>query len=201
MPIPTPFHSRTSAACESFEWRNWSGYLAAALYEPSHEREYYAIRNAAGVIDVSPLYKYEIAGPDAASLVDRIVTRDVGKCRIGQVLYTPWCDEHGKVIDDGTVWRLEENRFLITAADPNLRWFQDVGAGLQVSVADVSGDFGALALQGPLSKAILKEALDEVDLDKLKFFHLAEGMVDGFPVTVTRTGYTGDLGYELWVRP
>jgi aminomethyltransferase len=201
MPIPTPFHSRTSAACESFEWRNWSGYLAAALYEPSHEREYYAIRNAAGVIDVSPLYKYEIAGPDAASLVDRIVTRDVGKCRIGQVLYTPWCDEHGKVIDDGTVWRLEENRFLITAADPNLRWFQDVGAGLQVSVADVSGDFGTLALQGPLSKAILKEALDEVDLDKLKFFHLAEGMVDGFPVTVTRTGYTGDLGYELWVRP
>jgi aminomethyltransferase len=201
MPIPTPFHSRASAACDSFEWRNWSGYLAAATYEPSHEREYYAIRNAAAVIDVSPLYKYEISGPDAARAVDRIVTRDVNKCRIGQVMYTPWCDERGKVIDDGTVWRLEENRFLITAADPNLRWFEDVGYGLQMSVSDVSAELGALALQGPLSRAILKDALDGVDLATLKYFHLAEGTVDGFPVTVTRTGYTGDLGYELWVRP
>ena len=137
MPIPTPFHTRTAPLCESYEWRTWSGYLAAGVYEPSHEREYYAIRNSAALIDVSPLFKYEISGPDAARLVDRIVTRDVSKCRVGQVLYTPWCDEDGQVIDDGTVHRLAENHFRITAADPNLRWFQDVGYGLDARVVDV----------------------------------------------------------------
>jgi len=95
MPLPTPFHSRTSAVCDSYEWRNWSGYLSAGLYEPSHEREYYAIRNSAGLIDVSPLFKYEVTGPDAARLVDRVITRDVTKQKISQVYYTPWCDSHG----------------------------------------------------------------------------------------------------------
>ena len=121
MPIPTPFHSRTSAVCESYEWRSWSGYLAAGLYEPSFEREYFAIRNSAAMIDVSPLFKYEITGPDAARVVDRIVTRDVSKCRPRQVIYSPWCDEEGKVIDDGVIARLDENHFRITAADPNLQ--------------------------------------------------------------------------------
>ncbi|MFW6097929.1 MAG: aminomethyl transferase family protein, partial [Chloroflexota bacterium] len=138
MPQPTPFHNRTSALCESYEWREWSGYLAAATYEPSHEREYFAIRNSAALIDVSPLFKYEIIGPDAQPAVDRIITRDLSRCRVGQVLYTPWCDEEGKVIDDGTVARLDENRFRITAADPNLRWFQDVSYGFDVQVVDVS---------------------------------------------------------------
>lgn len=201
MPLPTPFHSRTAALCESHEWRNWSGYLSASLYEPSHEREYYAIRNSAGLIDVSPLYKYEVAGPDAGRLVDRIVTRNIAKCRVGQVMYTPWCDAQGKVIDDGTVSRLDDNHYRLTSADPNLRWFQDVGYGLNAQVANVSQDLAALALQGPNSRAILKEIVAGVDLDKLKYFHLAEGRVDNFPITITRTGYTGDLGYELWVRP
>ncbi|MEZ4516616.1 MAG: aminomethyltransferase family protein [Chloroflexota bacterium] len=201
MPLPTPFHSRTSAVCESYEWRNWSGYLSAGLYEPSHEREYYALRNSAGLIDVSPLYKYEITGPDAARLVDRIVTRDITRQQTGQVYYTPWCDEHGKVIDDGTVSRLDTNHFRLTSADPNLRWFQDVGYGLNAQVTNVTDDLAALALQGPLSRAVLEQVVTGVDFSTLRYFHLAEGQVDGFPVTITRTGYTGDLGYELWVRP
>ncbi len=201
MPLPTPFHTRTSAVCESHEWRNWSGFLSAGVYEPTHEREYYAIRNSAGLIDVSPLYKYEVTGPDAARLVDRVITRDVTKQQVGQVYYTPWCDAQGKVIDDGTVSRLAADRFRITSADPNGRWFQDVGYGLNATVRNVTDDLAALALQGPRSRAILEEVVSGVDFGKLRYFHLAEGAVDGFPVTVTRTGYTGDLGYELWTPP
>jgi aminomethyltransferase len=201
MPIPTPFHSRTSALCESWEWRNWSGYLAAGLYEPSHEREYYAIRNSAALFDVSPLFKYEITGPDAARLVNRIITRDVVRCAVGQVMYTPWCDEAGKVIDDGTVSRLAENHFRVTAADPNLGWFELCGLGLNVAIKDVSTDLAALALQGPNARKILKEVVSKIDLDKLKYFRLAQAKFDGLPLTITRTGYTGDLGYELWVAP
>jgi aminomethyltransferase len=201
MPIPTTFHSRTAALNESFEWRNWAGYLAAGLYEPTFEREYFAIRNSAAMIDVSPLFKYEISGPDALRVVDRIITRDVGKCRVGQVLYTPWCDEAGKVIDDGTVARLDKNHFRITAAEPNLRWFLDVAYGFDAQVVDVSQDLAALSLQGPNSRAILKEVVSGIDFDTLAYFHLAYGTVGDFPLTVTRTGYTGDLGYELWLRP
>lgn len=201
MPIPTPFHSRTAPLCESYEWRSWAGYLAASVYEPSHEREYFAIRNSAAMIDVSPLFKYEISGPDAQRAVDRIITRDVAKCQVGQVMYTPWCDEEGKVIDDGNVARLAENHFRITAAEPNLRWFQDVCYGYDVRVKDVSTDMAALALQGPKSRAILKDTVSGIDFDRLNYFWLAQGEVDGFPLTVSRTGYTGDLGYELWVSP
>lgn len=201
MPIPTPFHARTSALCQSYEWRNWSGYLAAGTYEPSHDHEYYAVRNSAALFDISPLFKYEIRGPDALRLVNRIMTRDVGKCEVGRVLYSPWCDEAGQVIDDGTIARLAEDRFRISAADPNLRWFQDCGFGLRAEVIDVSSDLAALALQGPHTRDILRGIVAGVDLDKLKYFRLAEARVDNFPVTITRTGYTGDLGYELWVAP
>ena len=137
MPIPTPFHARTSALCESHEWRNWSGYLAAGTYEPTYEREYYAVRNSAALFDISPLFKYEISGPEALRLVNRIMTRDVAKCEVGQVIYSPWCDEDGNVIDDGTVSRLANDRFFITSADPNLRWFQDCGFGLDAEVVDI----------------------------------------------------------------
>lgn len=201
MPIPTPFHSRTAPLCESYEWRTWSGYLAASVYQPTHEREYYALRNAAGLIDVSPLFKYEITGPDAERLVNRIVTRDVRRCRVGQVMYTPWCDEEGKVIDDGTVSRLASDHFRLTAADPSLRWFQDVGMGLKATVRDVSTELAALALQGPNSRTILQKVVTGVDWGQLKFFHLAQGQLNGEPITITRTGYTGDLGYELWCSP
>ncbi|MCK6630489.1 MAG: aminomethyltransferase family protein [Anaerolineae bacterium] len=201
MPIPTPFHSRTSALCESYEWRNWSGYLSAGLYEPSHEREYYAVRNSAALFDVSPLFKYEITGPDAARLVNRIITRDINKCAVGQVYYTPWCDEAGKVIDDGTVSRLGDNHFRITSADPSMFWFGDCAYGMDVTISDVSSELAALALQGPNARKILKEFVKGVDLDNLKYFRLAEGKFDRHPITITRTGYTGDLGYELWVSP
>lgn len=201
MPIPTPFHTKTAPLCESHEWRTWSGYLSAGLYEPSFEREYFAIRNSAALIDVSPLFKYEISGPDAAKVVNRLITRDINKCRVGQAYYSPWCDEDGKVIDDGVIVRLDQNHFRISAADPNLNWFRDVAYGFQAQVRDVSTELATLSLQGPNSRAILRHLLQDVDIDQLKYFRSAVGRISDFPLTITRTGYTGDLGYELWVRP
>jgi aminomethyltransferase len=171
------------------------------VYEPSHEREYYAVRNSAALFDVSPLYKYEVTGPDALRLVNRVITRNLAKCAIGQVIYSPWCNDEGKLIDDGTVTRLAENRFRITAATQNLRWFQDCGFGLDATVTDVSTELAALALQGPKSRHILKTFVSGANLDQLKFFHFTEAQIDNFPIAITRTGYTGDLGYELWVAP
>ena len=199
MPLPTPFHSRTAAICESYEWRDWSGFLAAATYEPTHEREYFAIRNAAALIDVSPLFKYDINGQDASRLVNKIITRDVSAMEVGQIYYSPWCDEAGHMIDDGTIWRLGEDHFRITAADPSLRWFQDCGFGFDARVSDVSRNLAALALQGPKARAVLSQAVEDLDLDELKYYRLAQAKIAGFPVTITRTGFTGDLGYELWV--
>lgn len=192
---------RTSQLCESYEWRDWSGYLAASLYEPNHEREYYAIRNAAALIDVSPLFKYEVSGPDAVSLVNHIMTRDIHRCAVGQVMYSPWCDDQGKVIDDGTIHRLASDRFRITAAEPNLVWFQDCGYDLDVNIRDVSSDLAALALQGPNARRILEGILQDTDLTGLKYYRLMEARAGDIPLTVSRTGYTGDLGYELWVAP
>ncbi len=201
MPQPTPFYSRTAVLNENYDWRDWGGYLAASLYEPAHDREYYAIRNAAGLIDVTPLFKYEVTGPDALRLVDRVMTRNVAKCKVGQVMYSVWCDEAGKIIDDGTIARLGENHFRITAADPSLRWFQDVGYGLNAEVVNVTDDLAALALQGPNSRAILQQLVTGFDVGKLRFFRLGQGQIGGRNVTITRTGYTGDLGYELWMSP
>src|SRR5688500_15553252 len=158
MPIGTAVHQRTFALCESLNYREWSGYYAVSAYEGHHEHEYNAIRNAAALIDVSPLFKYLVTGPDAARLVDRLITRDVSKMAVGQVYYTPWCDERGKVIDDGTVSRLEERTFRWTAADPSLRWFRQNAAGMQVSIEDISEDVAALALQGPTAASVLRAA-------------------------------------------
>ncbi len=199
MPIPTPFHPRTSNLSKSNEWREWSGYWAAATYEHTHEREYFAIRNSAALIDVSPLYKYDIVGPQAAVVVDRMVPRNIQSCEVGQILYTPWCDDDGKVVDDGTVWRVEQNQFRITAADPSLRWIQDCGAGLEADVTDASASQAALAIQGPNARRILLEIAGAEDLAQLPFYHLVQGEIGGAPVIITRTGYTGDLGYELWM--
>ncbi len=201
MPIPTPFYARTAPLCESHEWREWSGYLAASLYEPIHDREYYAIRSAAALIDVSPLFKYEVRGPDALRLVDRIMTGDISRCAVGQMMYSPWCDDDGKVIDDGTIARLAADRFRITAADPNLAWFQDCGYGMQVEIQDVSAELAALAVQGPNAPKILQRVLQGLDLETLKYYHLAPARLGEFSLAISRTGYTGDLGYELWVAP
>lgn len=202
-PVPlmlktTPFHARTAPLCLSHAWRRWAGYVVASSYELSHEREYHAIRSAAALFDISPLYKYRIHGRDAARLLDRVITRSVSRAGVGQVLYTPWCDHAGKVLDDGTVARLDESVFRMTCAEPNLRWLRDNAAGLDVTVEDVSESLAALALQGPASRAILQQ-LTDADLGALKYFRLIETSVRGVPLTISRTGYTGDLGYEIWV--
>jgi aminomethyltransferase len=199
MPLPTPFHPVTSAICESQEWREWSGYLSAASYEHTHEREYFAIRDSAALIDVSPLFKYDISGPDATRLLDRLLPRDVQGCAVGQILYSPWCDDAGKVIDDGTVWRIEPERYRLTAADPSLRWMEDCGLGLEVQIEDVSDSIAAVALQGPKSRETLLRATASEDLTALRYYHLASAEINSSPVTITRTGYTGDLGFEIWV--
>jgi aminomethyltransferase len=194
----TPFHPRTAALMEGQAWRRWAGYVVASAYELSHEREYHAIRSAAALFDVSPLYKYMVRGRDAARLLDRIVTRDVLASKVGQVLYTPWCDARGKVIDDGTVSRLDETTFRMTAADPNIRWLHLNATGLDVAIEDVSERTAALSLQGPNARAILELACGQ-PLTGLKYFRLTTGKIRGVPVTISRTGYTGDLGYEVWV--
>ena len=198
MPIGSAFHERTLPLCESLNYRDWAGYYAVSAYETHHEHEYNAIRNAAALIDVSPLFKYIITGRDATKLVDRLITRDATRLAVGQVFYTPWCDEQGKVIDDGTVSRLAEQRYRWTAADPSLRWFVQNAAGLDVSIEDVSEQVAALAVQGPTSGALLRHVA-EADIDSLKYFRVTNGSIDGVPVDVSRTGYTGDLGYEIWM--
>ncbi|MDX6305860.1 MAG: aminomethyltransferase [Blastocatellia bacterium] len=199
MPIGTPFHQRTFPLCESLNYREWSGYYTVSAYETHHEHEYNAIRNAAALIDISPLFKYRVTGRDATRLVDRIITRDISKVAVGQVVYTPWCDELGKVIDDGTVSRLDENVYRWTAADPSLRWFTQNGAGLDVQIEDISESIAALALQGPTSGRLLKTIVEDADIGGLKYFRVTSGTIGGVPVEISRTGYTGDLGYEIWV--
>jgi len=198
MPIGTAVHDRTFALAESLNYREWSGYYAVSAYEAHHEHEYNAIRNAAALIDVSPLFKYILRGRDAQKLVDRVITRDATKLAIGQVYYTPWCDEHGKVIDDGTVTRLGEAEFRWTAADPSLRWFTQNAIGLEVRIEDVSEQIAALALQGPTSGRLL-HAVADAEIAGLKYFRMTRGTIAGVPVDISRTGYTGDLGYEIWM--
>jgi aminomethyltransferase len=194
----SPFHPRTAPLVRAQTWRRWAGFQMASGYDPQPDREYAAIRNAAALLDVSPLYKYVVSGPDAARLLDRTITRDMNKLAPGQVYYTPWCDAHGKVIDDGTVSRLGETRYRMTSADASLRWLHLNARGLDVAVEDVSERIGTLALQGPLARAIL-QTLTPADLGSLKYFRLIETTLRDLPVTISRTGYTGDLGYEIWV--
>jgi aminomethyltransferase len=196
--VGTPFHPRTAPLNRKMQWREWSGYYASSVYADAHDIEYNAIREAAALIDVSPLYKYQVSGPDALRLVDRVVTRDATKLAVGGVMYTPWCDEHGKVVDDGTVHRLDEQRFRWTAADPQLRWLRQNSAGLDVTIDEESEATAALALQGPLSRAILEDATGESFAD-LRYFRRRPSKVGKVAVDVSRTGYTGDLGYELWI--
>src|SRR3979409_216392 len=179
MPVGTAFPERTFQLCESLNYREWPGYYAVSSYEPHHEHEYNAIRNAAALIDISPLFKYRLTGKDATRLVDRIITRDMRKVTVGQVIYTPWCDEHGNVIDDGTVSRLAENTYGGTAADPSLRWFTQNAAGLDAQIEDISESVAALALQGPTSGRLLKTVVEETDIAGLKYFHVTKGAIAG----------------------
>jgi aminomethyltransferase len=198
MLLTTPFHSRTAPLVRAQTWRRWAGHQVASAYDPHPDREYAAVRSSAALFDVSPLKKYLITGRDAARLLDRMVTRDVTKIAVGQVVYTPWCDAHGKQVDDGTISRLDAGTYRLTSAEPNVRWLKMNAEGMSVSIDDVSDKVGALALQGPLARTIL-EKVTRTDLSALKYFRLTQAKARDVPVTISRTGYTGDLGYEIWI--
>jgi aminomethyltransferase len=198
VPIGTAVHENALRLCESLNFREWSGYYAASVYETHHEHEYNAIRNAAAMIDVSPLFKYRVSGGDATKFVNRVITRDINRVAVGRVIYCCWCDEQGKVIDDGTISRLGENLYRWTAADPSMRWFHQNSLGLDVKIEDISGQVAALAIQGPTSGRLLKQVSDAA-IANLKYFQLTHGTIAGVQVDISRTGYTGDLGYEVWM--
>lgn len=198
MPVGTAFHERTLALCESLNYREWSGYYTVSSYETHHEHEYNAIRNSAALIDISPLFKYRVTGRDATRLVNRVIARDIGKVAVDQVIYCCWCDPQGKVIDDGTITRLGENEYRWTAADPSLRWFQQNALALDVHIEDISEQVAALALQGPTSGRLL-QAVTDANVANLKYFRVTRGQIGGVPVDISRTGYTGDLGFEIWM--
>ena len=198
MPVGTAFHERTLALCESLNYREWSGYYTVSVYEMHHEHEYNAIRNSAALIDISPLYKYKVTGKDATKFVNRVISRDINKVAIDQVIYCCWCDPEGQVIDDGTITRLAENEYRWTAADPSLRWFQQNALGLSVRIEDITEQVAALALQGPTSGRLLN-AVAEANISNLKYFRVTHGKIAGVPVDISRTGYTGDLGFEIWM--
>ena len=194
----TPFHERTSALCQPQNWRKWAGFYVVGSYEHTIDREYWAIRNAAALIDVSPLIKYIVKGKDAVALLHKVTTRNIHKMSVGQVYYTGWCDDEGKLIDDGTVARLDESTFRLTAAEPNLRWLMLNAVGLDVQFEDQTDSVASLSLQGPNSRVILNRVC-ESNLDGLKYFRLTKNKLGGVEVTISRTGYTGDLGYEIWM--
>ncbi len=194
----TPFHARTAALMQADQWRRWAGYTAASAYEMTHDREYLALRNACVLIDVSPLCKYQITGADGLRFLNRLVTRDVSKCPIGGMLYTPWCNSRGQVIDDGTIAHLGEQSYRLTSAEPNLRWLQDNAIGMQVQIEEVSEQIATLALQGPRSRELLM-TLTDAPLADLKYYRFINTVIADTPVMISRTGYTGDLGYELWL--
>jgi len=200
MPKPTPFHARTQALCHSYQWKEWAGYYAPCNYDAHSEREYFAIRNAAGLMDASPLYKYEFTGPDAAVVLSRIVTRDITKLSVGRVTYCCWCDEAGKALDDGTISRLGKEHYRVTSSEPWLMWFRRLARGVNVTITDSTRDLAALALQGPRARAILDEVVD-FDMNRMRFFRVRRMQLAGKGVWVSRTGYTGDLGYEIWMAP
>jgi aminomethyltransferase len=194
----TPFHDRLCALNQTGLYLHWSGYLSALKYQASEKFEYFAVRNAAGIIDTSPLYKYRITGPDAEAFLAGVLTRDIRACADGQAQYTLWCDDQGHVVEDGVVFRHSSDHFLLTAAEPNLAWFQARVGRARVAIEDVSDQYGSLAVQGPRSRAILSSLAP--DVGPLGFFHHTSGTIGGAGVHVSRTGYTGDLGYEVWVE-
>jgi len=196
--IGTAFHERTAPLNRKLSWRAWSGFFAASSYAEGVDIEYNAIREAAALIDVSPLFKYRISGPQATDLLDRVITRDASRAAVGQVLYSPWCDEDGRVIDDGTLARLDETTWRWTAADPQLRWLRLNAHRLEVEIEEITEQLAALALQGPLARAVLEAAAGESFAD-LRYYRRRPAVVAGVPLDVSRTGYTGDLGYELWI--
>lgn len=180
-------------------WKDWAGYYAVVSYDTHHEQEYFAFRHAAGLFDATPLFKYEVTGPDALNFLERVMARDIGRLKPGRVTYCCWCDDEGKILDDGTVSFLGDDYYRVTAAEPFFHWFHQNARALDVTIEDVTGRYGILALQGPLAREILVRAAG-AEITALRFFRLREAEIDNRRVTITRTGYTGDLGYEIWCR-
>ncbi|MDH3650315.1 MAG: aminomethyltransferase family protein [Saprospiraceae bacterium] len=179
-------------------WKEWAGYYAVSSYQIPHDAEYYAFRQAAGLLDISPLFKYSVTGLDAAAFLARIMVKDITKLKVGRVAYCCWCDDAGKVVDDGTVMRRGEDEFFVTSADPCYSWFSRFTRGYEVQVEDISGQVAGLALQGPTSRNILQNLCGD-SVETLRFFRTTATAVEDFNIHISRTGYTGDLGYEVWV--
>ena len=196
--LETPFHERTYEACYNNDWYRWAGYKIAREYSNT-ELEYTAMRNTAGVLDITPMHKYDIKGADAIKFVDKLVTRNVTEIKSGQVMYIIWCNEDGNVIDDGTVFCFDSNHLRIFCAERNLNWFSDTAIGFDVEVEDVSDTIAALAFQGPLSCKILN-LLNVKNIENLRPFYFDDFDLNGCKVTISRTGFSGDLGYEIWCK-
>ena len=194
----TPFHVRLDELNQTGLYSHWAGYLSASRYDMSAKHEYFAVRNSAGFFDTSPLYKYRITGPDAEAFLAGIMTRDVRRCRPGQAMYTVWCDDAGYVLEDGVVFRHSDDDWLLTAAEANLGYLESLRGSLRVEFEDVSEGYGILAVQGPRSREILAKLAPEVN--DLAFFGLTPAKIGAAPVTISRTGYTGDLGFEVIVE-
>jgi aminomethyltransferase len=192
----TPFHDRTSAANLTGLWEHWSGYLVARRYQISEKFEYFAIRNSAGLFDSSPLYKYRIHGPDAESFLAGVLARDIRTCPVDHGQYTTWLDDGGFVVEDGVIFRNGVDDYLLTSAEPNFAYFDDLIGRKRVTIEDVSDQSAVLAIQGPRSRDILTCLTPEVAT--LPYFGLMRATIGGALVTISRTGFTGDLGYEIW---
>ena len=193
----TPFHPRVEAANQTGLWSHWSGYLVVDKYQMSEKFEYFAIRNSAGLFDSSPLYKYQITGAEAEKFLSGVLARDIRKCRPGRAQYTIWCDDRGYVLEDGVIIRNSQDDFLLAAAEPNLSYFQNLVGYDRVEIEEVSEEIATLAFQGPRSRQILTSLAPE--MAEIGYFHVAESKIAGAAVTISRTGFTGDLGYEIWI--
>lgn len=195
----SPFFERIKALNFSEQWTEWNGYQTPTYFLDAYV-EYYATRNTCGVFDVSPMKKYIVEGPEAEAMMNRLTVRDVSKQKVGRVTYTVWCTDEGRIIDDGTLFRLEEDKFMLCAADPNLDWLLLGAIGMDVNVYENTEDYAALALQGPTSCALLK-AMGFTGVENAKPFDIVYFDFEGTELMISRTGFTGDLGYELWIDP
>ena len=197
--LTTPFHARARAMSQLDSFIPWAGYTTVDVFS-SVEHEYFAIRNATTVYDLTPMVKYRIAGAGATAYLNRLVTRDVGKLKENRVAYCVWCNDAGHVIDDGTIFRLGEREYRLCTAERQLDWLLDSAIGFDVEISEVTAEIAALALQGPSSCAALKD-YGMTGIQALKPFEIGHFAVAGNEIMASRTGFTGDLGYELWMRP
>ena len=194
----TPFYPRTGPLNETMLWEHWAGTLVAQKYQYSETFEYYATRNSAGLFDTSPLFKYAIKGADATAFLSGVLARDIRQCQTGQAQYTIWCDDEGWILEDGVIMHVSDDEYWLTSAEPNLRYFQNlVGYTQEVTITDISDDYGLLALQGPHSLNILNQLTKAAK--KLGYFDLVHTKIAKKEIVLSRTGYTGDLGFEIWV--